>query len=85
MPVVFLDGDELDNRSKRLVLKAVGPITFKCKSCGGGFVDLKNIFVTSESTIVSYLYWCNVCHQMYRSVENYPSEWHGRLIARTKE
>lgn len=54
MPVVFLDGDELDNRSKRLVLKAVGPITFKCKSCGGGFVDLKNIFVTSESTIVSY-------------------------------
>ena len=85
MSRAYLDGVELDERGKALLLNSIGLTTYTCKSCKGAYIVLKSIFVTSSPGPIESLYWCRNCHQMSRVNEEYPAQWHQRLINRITE
>jgi hypothetical protein len=82
MLAVYLDGIELQEDFKKLVVSSMGPLNHTCSYCGGSFVEVNKILIRSSETLAIFYSWCISCGKVSRITEAFPIEWHNRLMAK---
>ena len=82
MVSVYLDGIELQDESKRLVVNTIGPLIHTCSHCGGSFVEISKVLINSNETPAIFYFRCNSCGKVSRITEEFPIEWHRRLMGK---
>ncbi len=80
MPPVYLDGIELKDYSKRLVISAMGSLTETCGRCGGSMLQVRSIFLHSGEAPTTFSTWCRTCGHYDRVHQFYPAVWHRRIL-----
>ena len=80
MLTVYLDGIELQEDSKRLVVNTIGPLIHTCSSCGGSFIEVRRVLISSSESPAIFFYWCASCGKVSRITEQFPIEWHCRIM-----
>jgi uncharacterized Zn finger protein len=79
---VYLDGIPLQDDSKSLVVNAMGPLNHTCSHCGGSFVEVKRVLISSSKSPAIFYFWCHSCGQVNRISEEFPIEWHNRIMGK---
>jgi uncharacterized Zn finger protein len=79
---VYLDGIPLQDDSKSLVVNAMGPLNHTCSHCGGSFVEVKRVLISSSKSPAIFYFWCHSCGQVNRIGEEFPIEWHNRIMGK---
>ena len=82
MLTVYLDGIELLDESKRLVVNSIGPVVHTCSHCGGSFVEVKRVLIRSSQSPTIFFSWCLSCGKVNQISEEFPIEWHRRLMGK---
>ncbi len=82
MPPVYFDGIQLDYDCARLVITALGTFNETCVNCGGSMIEVKSIILHSSESPATFLTWCSTCGSYDRLSEQFPVEWHRRLLAK---
>ena len=82
MLTVYLDGIELQEDSKRVVVNAMGPLNHTCSYCGGSFVEVKRVLIRSNQGPTIFFSWCHSCGKVSQITEEFPIEWHRRLMGK---
>ncbi len=80
MPPVYLDGIELEDYCKRLVISAMGSLTETCGKCGGSMLQVRSIFLHSGEGPTTFFVWCRTCGHFDRVHQFYPTAWHRRIL-----
>ncbi len=81
MPPVYLDGIQLHHDCARLVVSAMGTLNETCADCGGSMIEVKSIALHSSESPATFLTWCATCGTYSRLNQEFPGEWHRRLLA----
>jgi len=79
---VYLDGIPLQDDSKSLVVNAMGPLNHTCSHCGGSFVEVKRVLISSSESPAIFFSWCHSCGKVSRITEEFPLEWHSRIMGK---
>ncbi len=82
MPPVYFDGIKLDYDCARLVITALGTFNETCANCGGSMIEVKSIILHSSESPATFLTWCSTCGSYDRLSQEFPVEWHRRLLAK---
>jgi DNA-directed RNA polymerase subunit RPC12/RpoP len=82
MLTVYLDGIPLQGDSKSLVVNAMGPLNHTCSYCGGSFIEVRRILIRSSESPAIFFYWCASCGKISRISEEFPIEWHSRIMGK---
>ena len=77
---LYLDGIPLQDESKSLVVNVMGPLNHTCSHCGGTFVEVKRVLIRSSESPAIIFSWCHSCGKVSRITEEFPAEWHRRLM-----
>ena len=77
---VYLDGIPLQGDSKSLVVKAMGPLNHTCSYCGGSFIEVKRVLISSSPSPAIFFSWCHSCGKVNRMTEEFPAEWYSRIM-----
>ena len=82
MPPVYLDGIQLHDDCVRIVITAMGILNETCGDCGGSIIEVKSIALHSSESPTTFLTWCATCGTYSRMSQEFPVEWHRRLLAK---
>ena len=82
MPPVYLDGIQLHDDCVRIVITAIGTLNENCGNCGGSMMDVKGVALQSGESPAVVLTWCVTCGSYSRLSQEFPVEWHRRLVAK---
>jgi len=84
MPPVYFDGIQLQHYYARLVLSAIGTMNEICVDCEGSMIEVRSIAIHSSETSITFHAWCSTCGTYTRLSQEFPPEWHRRLLAKVE-
>ncbi len=84
MPPVYFDGIQLHHRHARLVVNAMGALNETCADCGGSMIEIRGITIHSSEGPITLYTWCATCGSYTRLSQEFPPEWHSRLMAKVE-
>ena len=80
MPPVYFDGIQLNHHHAQIVVNAMGSLNETCVDCGGSMIEVKSIAIRSIESPITFLTWCATCGTYSRLSQEFPLEWHRRLL-----
>ncbi|HTY26069.1 MAG TPA: hypothetical protein VMC85_23265 [Desulfomonilaceae bacterium] len=84
MPAVYFDGIQLHHHHARLVINAMGALNEICTDCGGSMIEVRSVAINSRESPITFHTWCATCGTFRRLDQEFPIEWHRRVLAKVE-